>query len=286
MTVSHLVAYFGNEPENMSCALFSARNALYTRSNGARIEGYGLGFIQGGDVLLQKKPRADATEVDLYAMSRDLKADALVARVGLDAAGNRAAEDADPFRFRSWLFGSVGAVPAFDQIRDRWVESIPDFLRRNVRGHSASEHLFHLFLAYLHDAGTLESPAPAPAQIRAALHHSLSFVDRMLSSTGASPEGYGLEIALVATNGRSLVATSCAQPLQFLRIDGIADCPVCQGKNHVDRHGRRISHENLRAVIIEAGTGLQSRAGWQTLPDRAALVIGHDRIPHVVPAGE
>ena len=108
----------------------------------------------------------------------------------------------------------------------------------------------------------------------------------MLVSTDGSREGYGLELALVATNGRSLVATTCSQPLQFLRVDGIADCTVCQGKQHLDGQGRRISHENLRAVIIEAGAGIQGRAGWQALPDRGALVIGHDRVPHVVSAAD
>ena len=29
--MSHLIAYAGNEPENMACALFSARGALYSR---------------------------------------------------------------------------------------------------------------------------------------------------------------------------------------------------------------------------------------------------------------
>jgi len=50
--VSHLVAYFGNEPENLACALSSARGALYSKSpaGGARVQrtndGFGLGFVQ------------------------------------------------------------------------------------------------------------------------------------------------------------------------------------------------------------------------------------------------
>ena len=83
--MSHLVAYFGNEPENMSCALFSARSALYSRSSGkgGEAEGWSLGFIQGGDVLLQKRPRANGAEIDLYSLAHDLKADAMIGRVGL-----------------------------------------------------------------------------------------------------------------------------------------------------------------------------------------------------------
>jgi hypothetical protein len=285
--VGHLVAYFGNEPENMGCALASARNALSVRSAGPRdpIDGWAVGFLQAGDVLLQKRHRAEATEVDLYALVRDLKADALIAKVGLGRDGNRALENADPFRFRSWLFGSVGLVPAFDTIRDKILESIPDFLRRNIRGRSPSEHVFHLFLAYLHDAGILDQPSPAPSQVKTALEGTLAFLDRLLGATGgpgdeqAHGQGHGMELALVATNGRSLVATVCAHPMQFLRIDGINDCPVCQGRANPDGDGRRISHENLRGVVIEANAATQGRPGWRPLDDRTALVIGPDHEP-------
>ena len=280
--MSHLVAYFGNEPENMACALFSARSALTSTSRGP--EGWALGFIQGGDVLLQKRPRAEAAEIDLYALARDLKADAMIGRVGLGPEGNKAAENADPFRYRSWLFGSVGTVPSFDLIRDKMLDAIPDYLRRNVRGRSPSEHLFHLFLAYLHDAGILELPSPDPAQVQVALQGTLAFANRLIGGVAGAQEperGQGIELALVATNGRCLVATVCSHAMQFLRVDGIADCPVCHGRANPDGDGRRISHEALRAVIIEANSQTQGRAGWRPISERTALVVGPDRIPHI-----
>ena len=281
--MGHLVAYFGNEPENMSCALFSARNALYSR--GGDSDGWALGFIQGGDVLLQKRPRAEAGEVDLYALARDLKADAMIGRVGLGPEGNKAAENADPFRYRSWLFGSVGTVPSFDMVRDKVLESIPDYLRRNVRGISAGEHLFHLFLAYLHDAGILDQPSPDPTQVEAALRSTLAFINRLIRTEAAGADhaqGQGPELALVATNGRSLVATVSSHAMQFLRVDGIEDCPVCRGRANPDGDGRRISHESLRAVVIEANSQTQGRAGWRPVADEAALVIGPDHAPRLV----
>src|SRR4029079_9705461 len=167
-----------NEPENLACALFSARGALYSKSapdgpSGQRTQrtndGFGLGFVQGGDVLLRKRPRAETSEVDLYGLARDTRAEALVGRVGLAPAEGDApsdaktdasvrAEDADPFRFRSWLFGSISDVSAaaFEGVRERVLESTPAFLRRNIRGLSASEHFFHLFLPFLPDAGILD----------------------------------------------------------------------------------------------------------------------------------
>jgi hypothetical protein len=288
--VSHLVAYFGNEPENLACALFSARAALYSRRREPSRDrpgdnwgdGFGLGFVQGGDVLLRKRPRAEATEVDLYGLVKDARAEALVGRVGLGRDGNALAEDADPFRFRSWLFGSVGELgePAFEAIRDRILESTPTFLRRNIRGKSASEHMFHLFLAFLHDAGILDQPTPAPAAIHAALRNSLAFVDRLLVASGST----SLQLALVATNGRCIVATGCAYPMHYLYVEGISDCTVCQATEDRagdSRRGRRINHEALRAIVVEADRDVTSRPGWHDIPDRSALIAGPDRIPQI-----
>jgi glutamine amidotransferase len=283
--VSCLVAYFGNEPENMACALFPARNALYSRSVD-RPQGWGIGFVQAGDVLLQKRPRADTKEVDLYGLAKDLRADALVGCVGLSRDGNVAAEDSDPFRFRSWLFGSVGRVngPAFASVRERLLESVPDFLRRNIRGKSPSEHIFHLFLSFLHDAGILDSSSPTPAAVQRALRHSLAFLDRLLSggSDGHPTSDDATSLALVATNGRCLVATSSTFPMQYLEVEGISDCPVCHGRPDADRDGRRHPHDALRAVIIEANPATAGRAGWKPIPDRSALIVGADRVPRVV----
>jgi predicted glutamine amidotransferase len=278
--MSHLVAFFGNEPENLSCALFFARNALHTHE---RVEGWALGFVQGGDVLLQKRPRANAAGVDFYALSRELKADALIGRVGLSKEGNRAVENADPFRFRSWLFGNLGDIPGFAPVRERVLESTPDFLRRNIRGQSAGEHLFHLFLANLHNVGLLDAPSPDAGRVHIALRDALRQISALIETTPpATRQEHGIELAVVVTNGRSLVALNNAYAAQFLRVDGIADCPVCHDRVHAHAEGRRISHEGLRAIVIEADSRLQNRPGWRPIPDGSALVAGPDRIPHLV----
>jgi glutamine amidotransferase len=275
LVVAHLIAYVGNEPENLACALFSARNALYWAG---RPEGWGLGFVQGGDVLLQKRPRVESGEVDLYGLIKDLRADAVIARVG-SQDGNTSAEDADPFRFRSWLFGSVGEISdtGFETVRDRVLESIPAFLRRNIRGRSPSEHIFHLFLAFLHDAGSLDAAAPSPAVVHGALRNSMAFLDRLLAGSG-SP---AVKLALVATNGRCFVAANGDHPMRYLQVEGIQDCPLPHGRVDHDRDGRRIPHENLNAVIVEANRAIETRGGWRDVPERSALIVGADRKPVV-----
>ena len=280
--MAHLIAYVGNEPENVACALFSARNALYWSG---KPDGWGLGFVQGGDVLLQKRPRVESGEVDLYGLVKDLRADAVIARVGSGQDGNTSAEDADPFRFRSWLFGSVGDISetGFEAVRERVLESVPAFLRRNIRGRSPSEHVFHLFLAFLHDAGSLDAPSPSPAIVHGALRNSMAFLDRLLSaSAGAGSSASTSRLALVATNGRCFVAANSAHPMRYLHVEGISDCPLPHGRVDHDR-GRRIPHENLNAVIVEANRAVEARGGWRDVPERSALIVGADRKPVISP---
>ncbi len=273
-TVNRLVAYFGNDADRVECALFPARQALFTRTADQPQNGWGLGFVHGGDVLLQKRPRADAAEVDFFSLAKDLRADALVGCLGSDDDGRLSAENADPFRFRSWLFGAVGHTEGFDLVRERILQSVPEFLRRNIRGRSPSEHIFHLFLAFLHDAGLLEAQSPQPEAVQRALGESVAFVDRLLLAA----RGTTTKLAIVASNGRCLVASAHGFPIQFLDIKGIADCTACRQRHAADQDERRVSHDTLSAVILEADATAPVRSGWRAIPENGALVVGPDRI--------
>src|SRR3569833_726446 len=140
--MSRLIAYVGTAPENLSCALFSVLIVLVV-CDPRGVDGWAVCFFQGGDVLLQKRPKTEVAEIDLYALVRELKADAMIARVGFGHQGNVSAENAAPFRFRSWLYGSVGTLPGFEGFREKLLHAVPDFLRRDIRGTSASAPVFH-----------------------------------------------------------------------------------------------------------------------------------------------
>ena len=273
--VNHLIAYTGNDPELLSCALFQARPALYWKDP-THPDGWGLGFVQGEEVLLQKRPRPGSEEVDFYALTRGLRADAVVGRVGLDEGPGGSAENSDPFRFRSWLFAATGAVEGFDAIRDRMLQNIPEFLRRNIRGRSSDEHVFHLFLAFLHDAGLLDVRAPEGKLVQHALHQSVNFMDKLLTTAGAGPVP---RLALVVTNGRSLVAETRGFPMQYLELTGVAHCsnPECPKRRGFGEQERRVTHADVRAVVLEADDRLEPRPGWSRVPLGHSLVVNLDR---------
>ncbi len=273
--VNHLIAYTGNDPEMLSCALFQARPALYWKDP-LHPDGWGLGFVQGEEVLLQKRPRAESEEVDFYALTRGLRADAVVGRVGLEDSAVGVAENSDPFRFRSWLFGAIGGVEGFELVRERLLQSIPEFLRRNIRGRSSDEHVFHLFLAFLHDAGLLDVRAPEGKLVQHALHQSVNFVDKLLGAAGVTTTP---KLALVVTNGRSLVAETRGFSMQYLDLQGVQECsnPACPKQRGLSDQPRRVSHNDLRAVVIEADERLAARSGWTPVPAAHSLVVNLDR---------
>jgi hypothetical protein len=267
--LNRLVAYIGNDPERIACALYPARPALHMFSSGPAAD-WGLGFVQSGDVLLQKRLRSHTPQVDFFDLARDLRADALLGRATQGDADRARAANADPFRFRYWLFAATGEFGDFSQIRVPLLESIPDFLRRNIRGHSPGEQLFHLFLAFLHDAGLLDSLLSQPEPAERALRESVTFVDRLLAASGAA----STKLAAVVTNGRCLVALSHGHPAQYLEIRGIAACQNCRAKQPEGKRDRPIPHDKLRAVIVEADHQQGKRAGWHPIPDGGALLIG------------
>jgi hypothetical protein len=93
-----------------------------------------------------------------------------------------------------------------------------------------------------------------------------------------------LELALVATNGRTLIAESHGYPLHFLEMHGLQECscPTCPERQRLGNDRRRISHEALRGVVIEADHEIPERPGWTQVPDKHSLVVGLDRVARVV----
>lgn len=149
--------------------------------------GWGVGFYQGGEVLLRRRPIDDRPVVDLSEAARNVRTDLMIGHVRRATIGPLRTENTHPFRYRQWLFAQTGSIDGFDQLRERLMDSVPEFLRRSVRGDTDSELFFHLFLSFLHDAGHLGAGATQPESVREALRASISLVDRLSAEVGSSP---------------------------------------------------------------------------------------------------
>lgn len=275
--MARLFAYMGNDADRVHCALHPASSMLRVgASAGATaIDSWGIGFYQGGEVLLQRRPKTPTEPLDFYAITRDLRTDAIIGHARAGTVGTPKNENTPPFRFRSWLFAHHGTVPGFEHIKNDLLHKVPDFLLRNVRGQTDSEHLFHLLLAFLHDAGKLDDSNVSTTFVRDAVRAMLTLVDHLVVAGGEAPQA---ECALALTNGRILLAVRRGDPVYLLQATQLRDCAVCREKTvEYGREPKRVDHEHLRSVLVVADAPPPGAPpGWQEVPDRTIVCVSHD----------
>lgn len=183
--MARLVGFIGNRPDLGARVIELEGRALDVRRKPGVTPGWGVGFYQGGEILLKRRPLDDRAEIKITDLTRDIRADVLLAQVRLATVGPLRTENTHPFRYRSWLFANTGTVEAFATLRGRLAESLPQFLLRDVRGETDSELVFHLFLSFLHDAGQLDRPQVDALTAAAALRSTIALVDRLCAEEGA-----------------------------------------------------------------------------------------------------
>lgn len=269
--MSRLFAYMGNDQDRVKCALYPARKLLVAGGTvSSPFDGWGLGFYQGGEVLLQRRPKSPTEPVDFYALTKDLRTDMIVGHVRQGTIGKPKNENTHPFRFRSWLFAHHGTVPDFERVRGELLQAIPDFLRRNIRGQTDSEHLFHVMLAFLHEANKLDDLNVSPTLVGEAVRATLSLVERAAGQSVAD----GMECALALTNGRILVATRHGAPVYLQERQSLQDCVVCREPPPRDK---RVDHEHLRSVLLVADIEPPTAdLRFSEIPDRTLVAVSHD----------
>ncbi|MBX7195707.1 MAG: class II glutamine amidotransferase [Sandaracinaceae bacterium] len=212
--MARLVAYVANRTDRLLDALREERAAVGEVPSESA-DAWGIGFYQSGEVLHKKRPHRGGDAVSWQDIVGNVKTDCAVIHLRKASVGDYRSENTHPFRMRQWLFAHHGTVHGFDAIRDALVETLPDFLRRNVRGTTDSELVFHTFLSFLHDRGVLDAPDADPKLFMSAIRSTLALVDRLVSEIGA-PEA---ELDMVISNGRSTTVVSRGAPMFFVERD-------------------------------------------------------------------
>jgi len=250
-----LFACMCNQPQRLAAALAPVRAALVAQPPISR---WGLGYIQSGDVLLVRTPRGSALPVDLASpLLADIKTDCAIAQAVRDPGTTGPAGGTDntpPFRFRRWMFAQTG-TPDIDAIAPRLLERVPEYLRRNIKGRTAAELVFHVFLARLQDEASLEDPnLPVVVQRRA-----LAATLRLITDAAAGPVDLG-DLAL--TNGRSMLLANLGASLRVRRLTVNTD------------RGER--DEAFRGYLLLSGGDGEPRDGFEQVPAHQAVMITRD----------
>ena len=230
---------------------------------------YGLGCYTRGELLQRVEPRCEGGPPDVDMMLDKTRADLVImhARPRKDHPANRA--DIHPFRFKEWLFAHNGEVKGFEEIKQELLEVIPSFIRRNIKGETDSEVLFHLFLSFLYDAGKLGRPAVKPTEISDALVRTFATVDEFahIRNIQTSPA------SVIVSDGYSMAAGRRGIPMELAVIDGIPDCDRCRVSFPPgDREAPPVNHE-VKAVLVCSCNSVESDETLTVVEDNTLLLV-------------
>jgi glutamine amidotransferase len=248
-----------NQPQRLSAALAPVRTALVVQPP---VNRWGLGYIQGGDVLLVRTPKSSTTPVDLAGPLVEIATDCAIAQAVNDDFGGT--DNTPPFRFRRWLFAQTGLLQlaGVEDFAPRLLEHVPEYLRRNIRGRTPAELIFHLFLSMLHDEGNIDDPNLPTAATRRALAATLRLVTAELAKAGKPEVSLG-NVAL--TNGRSMVVAHLDEPLRLRRLT------VANERGEAERGA-----DSFRGVLLVSGGDGDPREGFEDVPNRHTVLISRD----------
>lgn len=280
--MARLFGLIGNRTD-LAARVLSSEAAALSVTTGGVPHGWGLGFYQGGEVLIRRRPVHEQARIDVASLASDLRADLVVGHVRKPSVGALRTENTHPFRYRQWLFAHTGSVEGLGSVRDRVVESVPEFLRSGIRGETDSEILFHVFLSFLHDSGHLGQSTADFATIHAALRSSLSLVDGYTAEVGAAPSASNI----VLSDGESIYALRRGAPMGLRVLQGKADAEMLLGDD--DKLRRKVpelgqlhfvivaSDFDDDAVLAASGPGGKSR--WASVPDHSIVVLHRGAAP-------
>lgn len=250
--------------------------------NGNGPLGWGIGFWQGGEVLIRRRPSDESDVIDLGKLGADVRGDAVLCHVRSATVGDLRTENTHPFRYREWLFGQTGTVSGFpehEELRERMLASVPDFLRSGIRGETDAEIVFHVFLSFLHDMGKLQGAATAE-DVAEALRSSLAVIDGMSAEVGGAPA----PLNVLVGNGEIFVAACRRSELAYRVYAGKEDAEALLGDDQALRR-RTPDLERLHAVLVASDFdgGVAPGGRWKRVEKHAMVTLRRDVDPKVAP---
>jgi predicted glutamine amidotransferase len=275
--MSRMFGLIGNRADLGARVLEAHRELLRVERPKGEALGWGIGFHQFGEVLLRRRPVDEREVIDLVESTERVRSDVLIGHVRRATVGALRTENTHPFRYRGWLYADTGTVPGFDALRERLLDSLPEFLRRNVRGDTDSELVFYLFLGFLHDAGQLRDGDVEPEAVRDALRSALTLVDRLSAEEG-HPGNLG---DVLVTDGERLYAVHRAGGMVYRQLQSAADLDALSvPPSGPGEHRRSPSLDGAQfSLVVTQVEPTPER--FVVAPLRNVLTLSHDDAPTV-----
>lgn len=270
--MARLFGLIGNRADLAGRVLAHEAKALRVRAKAPM--GWGLGFYQGGEVLMRRRPIDERDEIDVAKNAGDVRTDVLLGHVRTATVGSLRTENTHPFRYRQWLFAQTGTVDKFDLVRERLLANVPEFLRGDIRGETDAELVFHVVLSFLHDAGKLGDGGADPARVRDALRSTKAMIDAMMAEVGGAP----CTLNVLMTNGEHMVALHAGAPMAYVELAGKGDADALIGD---DVQLRRRAPELARMHFVLLASDFDEAPGgrFKTLPASSLVTLTRDAAP-------
>jgi predicted glutamine amidotransferase len=264
--MARLFGLIGNRADLAGRVLAFEAEALRVRKGAS---GWGIGFYQGGEVLMRRRPAVELTDVDVAKLAQDVRTDVLVGHVRNATVGSLRTENTHPFRYRQWLYAQTGTVTSFEA-------SVPEFLRGGIRGETDAEVVFHMFLSFLHDAGQLANTSSADPKVTAeALRSTIAQVDAVSAEVGGEPS----EINLLVSDGDSMVAVHRRQIMAVRSLSGKSDAEAIMGDDpQLRRRTPELAQMHFQIVASDFDEAVVPPR-WNAVPDRAIVTLTRGHAP-------
>jgi glutamine amidotransferase len=276
--MARLLGLIANRPDLCNRFAEWERAALAARRDLEEPWGWGVGFFQSGEILLKRRPLDDSRALDFATMIGDVRSDTLIAHIRRATVGELRTDNTHPFRYRHWIFASKGTVSAWVDVRHKLYESLPQFLKRSLRGETDSELLFHLFLSFLHDGGKLDHHNVSVSDAFGALKSSLGLLDRIAKESGVGATRLNI---LMATPDY-LLASHRGEPMAYRLLHGREDLEPLFAQKGSEKL-RMPDLEPCRLAVVASdfeSDGIPQ--GWTEVPMGAMIAFSRTHEPTIV----
>ena len=162
-------------------------------------------------------------------------------------------------------------------MRERLVQSVPEFLRAGIRGDSDAEIVFQVFLSFLHDQAKLDDLVVDTGVIHDAIRGSLRVVDSISAEVGGGPA----EVNLVVSNGDVVVAAHRQSKMALRTFSGRDDAEALIGD---DQQLRRRTPELGQVQFSLVASDFDSETvppRWNAVKDRAMVSLTRAAAPKI-----
>jgi hypothetical protein len=230
----------------------------------------GVGFFQSDDVLLRKRPLGGQAAIPEKLADGVESEAALICSGAVGPMARSFNEQMTlPFRFKRWLFATAGQPESLGPVRSALLKSLPDYLRRSVKGDSAAEALFFTFLSRLRDVGRLDDHELDASTAARSLAAAVGEMERAFEQIGLALPA----MAVVVSNGRVMAALRRGHPLMVGVVDGLIPCQRCEiGPTANELDPRVKSHRMLRAAMVLSGAAVAPE-GFREVAEREVVAI-------------